>query len=500
MNFVYVISKDGKPLMPTTRGGHVRHLLHENKARVVERIPFTIQLLYETPDVTQPLILGIDPGRTNIGLAVVNEQGVSQFAATLVTRNKDVPSLMKDRKAHRTKHRQLKRRAKRRRRARKNHTTVAPVFKRKLPNEKKQIELHDIRNKKARFNNRVRPAGWLTPTANHLLQTHINAVKKIMKFLPITDVVMEENKFAFMAIDNPNIKPWDYQHGQLYGYGSVENAVSAQQGGHCIFCKNGIDHNHHIIPRSKRGSDTLPNIAGLCNKHHDLVHKSEAWKDKLAQKKAGLNKKYGALSVLNQIIKPLETALADMFPGYFYAVSGRDTKAYRDEFRIPKEHFYDAFCIAMQIMPNVKPRFRGMSAHRIRQFRRHDRQVCHQEMLNRNYLLNGKKVATNRHKAIEQKENSLEEYRDSLIQNVGIDAAKAILSNLAVEPHPPVNKDVNRALPGSLFIHKGRVFVLASTRGKTKGQPNYYVDVFDVRHYAKECIVIQNNTGLRFVS
>ena len=65
MNIVYVLNKDGKPLMATTRGGRVRYLLKEKKARVVSTTPFTIQLNYDTPDVTQDLILGVDPGRTN---------------------------------------------------------------------------------------------------------------------------------------------------------------------------------------------------------------------------------------------------------------------------------------------------------------------------------------------------------------------------------------------------------------------------------------------------
>lgn len=44
---VYVISKDGQPLMPTERFGKVRRLLKEKKAKVVRRCPFTIKLLYE---------------------------------------------------------------------------------------------------------------------------------------------------------------------------------------------------------------------------------------------------------------------------------------------------------------------------------------------------------------------------------------------------------------------------------------------------------------------
>lgn len=42
MATVYVLNKDGKPLMPTTRCGHIRHLLKEKKARVVRTNPFTI--------------------------------------------------------------------------------------------------------------------------------------------------------------------------------------------------------------------------------------------------------------------------------------------------------------------------------------------------------------------------------------------------------------------------------------------------------------------------
>lgn len=49
MAAVYVISASGKPLMPTTRCGHIRGLLNAGKARVVEREPFTIQLNTRRP-------------------------------------------------------------------------------------------------------------------------------------------------------------------------------------------------------------------------------------------------------------------------------------------------------------------------------------------------------------------------------------------------------------------------------------------------------------------
>ena len=57
---VYVLNINGQPLMPTARHGKVRRLLRDKKAKVIKRCPFTIQLLYETLNVTQDITLGVD--------------------------------------------------------------------------------------------------------------------------------------------------------------------------------------------------------------------------------------------------------------------------------------------------------------------------------------------------------------------------------------------------------------------------------------------------------
>ena len=59
---VYVISKNGQPLMPTNRHGKVKHLLRSGNAKIVKRCPFTIQLTYESTNHTQPITLGVDAG------------------------------------------------------------------------------------------------------------------------------------------------------------------------------------------------------------------------------------------------------------------------------------------------------------------------------------------------------------------------------------------------------------------------------------------------------
>lgn len=490
MVVVYVLNKDGKPLMPTTRCGHVRHLLKTGEARVVERIPFTIRLEYDTPGVTQPLYLGIDPGRTNIGAAVVGEDARGVLSAQLETRNKEIPKLMAARRTHRGAHRKLKRRDKRRRRARAAGTTAkAPVIERKLPGYEKPVVCHDIRNKEARFNNRRRPEGWLTPTANHLLLTHLNLVRKLQKFLPITDVVLELNRFAFMAMDNPDIQRWQYQKGPLFGQGSVKNAVFSLQEGHCLFCKDGINHYHHVVPRHKGGSETLDNRVGLCKKHHDLVHKDEAWAQKLAAKKAGLNKKYGALSVLNQIVPGLLTQLAGLFPGHVYVTEGKGTAAFRNEHGVPKDHHLDAYCIACSALSVSRAYAPTDEPYRVVQFRRHDRQACHQQMLDRKYKLAGKLVATNRRKAMEQKTDSLEEFRNRLVADYGSAEEGRIISRLQVVEHPARYKDMARPMPGSVFICDDRIATMQCSRGRHDGEPDYFYDTSGNMHTTRKAIV-----------
>ena len=88
--YIYVLGMDGKPQMPTTRRRHVQKLLNTGKARIAEHVPFTIQLLYENKPVLQPVLLAEDPGRTNIGIAVLSETGDLLLSAVAETRKREI--------------------------------------------------------------------------------------------------------------------------------------------------------------------------------------------------------------------------------------------------------------------------------------------------------------------------------------------------------------------------------------------------------------------------
>lgn len=484
---VYVLAHNGSPLMPTENHGYVRKLLSSRKAVVVQTKPFTIRLKYRTEGKTQPLVCGIDPGRTNIGVTVVTENGKAVFSANAVTNNKDVPKRMAERKAHRMASRRGER--KRRQRRAVASGTCFETKERTLPGCEEPITCKAIRNSEARFNNRRWPDGWLTPTANHLLACHLNLLSKVRRLLPVSMVVLEVNTFAFMALDNPHIQRWQYQRGPLFGQGSVKDAVYAAQDGHCLFCERGIDHYHHVKPRSKGGSETLDNRVGLCEKHHVLVHTDAAWSSKLADTKAGLNKKYGALSVLNQIIPRMVQELVKT--GLAVRVTdGRSTKAYREANGMEKDHNLDAYCIAfsaLEAQPVIDP---PKEHYDLRRFRRHDRAaVARQE--ERKYYLDGALVARNRRKRMEQQTDSLAEFRVKHPDAVG---------RLKVVKGGVKYKNPKRILPGAIFSVNGERMVFQGSHGKSKtGKPNYYEFVGKGNFTPRKCRLISAGGGWQFI-
>ena len=134
---VYVLNKDGQPLMPTQNHAKVRVLLKQNKAKVVKRCPFTIQLMYESTNHTQEITLGVDAGSKVVGLSA-SIKAIELYAAEVILRN-DISDLLIAKRQNR--------------RSRRNRKT---------------------RYRKKRFLNRVhsKHKGWLAPSIEHKIQTH----------------------------------------------------------------------------------------------------------------------------------------------------------------------------------------------------------------------------------------------------------------------------------------------------------------------------------------
>jgi len=68
---VFVINMHGEPLMPCSPR-KARLLLKENKAKVIQREPFTIQLLHGSSGYKQDITIGVDTGHSEVGVSILS--------------------------------------------------------------------------------------------------------------------------------------------------------------------------------------------------------------------------------------------------------------------------------------------------------------------------------------------------------------------------------------------------------------------------------------------
>ncbi|GCC10976.1 hypothetical protein IPdc08_01020 [archaeon] len=95
---VPVINMHGKPLMPT-RPRKARVFLKEDKAIVVQRSPFTIQLKYSSGETKQALKLGIDAEYSNIGFSTITAK--SELLSGDLTLRKRISKLIEQKSNYR---------------------------------------------------------------------------------------------------------------------------------------------------------------------------------------------------------------------------------------------------------------------------------------------------------------------------------------------------------------------------------------------------------------
>ena len=230
---VFVKNMRGKPLMPCSPR-KARLLLREEKAKIINYTPFTIQLTYATGETVQEVSIGIDLGTKYTGIAVTSENKV--LAKGEIEVRQDVKKLLDTRRTYR-----------RGRRTRKT------------------------RYRKPRFNNRTRVEGWLPPSIQSRLDNTFRWIDRFVSLVPNPTLTIEVGKFDAQKMMNPDIKGKEYQQGQTLGYHDVRYFVFARDKYTCQVCKKSKDkifNTHHIVYRSHGGSDRADNLITVCTDCH----------------------------------------------------------------------------------------------------------------------------------------------------------------------------------------------------------------------------------------
>lgn len=338
---VYVLNKDGQPLMPTERHGKVRRLLQNGEAIVVKRCPFTIRLLYATENKTQEVTLGVDAGSKTIGLSASTKQK-ELFAGEVKPRNDMVKKLSARRE-----------------------------FRKARRNRKR-------RHRQARFNNRVhgKYKGWLAPSVEVKIQEHITSIKRICKILPITKVIVETAEFDLQLIKAvekglPVPVGEDYQKGEMLGYYNIRQYVLFRDNYTCQCCgkshkaDSGFKlHIHHLESRQV-GGDAPDNLITLCKDCHTKLHNGKVT---LTGKHRG--KSTRDATFMGIMRKTLMQRLQNELDIHVYETHGYYTKYLREKHNLPKSHTIDALCIANHPMAK-----RINKIYLIKPVRHHNRQL-----------------------------------------------------------------------------------------------------------------------------
>lgn len=343
---VYVINKHGKPLMPC-KPRKARLLLKNKQAKILKYEPFTIQLLYGSSGYKQKVSLGIDAGSKYVGASATTKKQ-ELYASQTELRGIMIVKLLSDR-------REL-------RRSRRNRKT---------------------RYRKARFLNRVhsKHKGWLSPSIENKINTHIRIIDDVYKLLPIYNIIVETASFDIQKLKNKDIEGKEYQEGEQLGFSNVREYVLYRDNHTCQCCHGKLKDNilqvHHIESR-KTGGNSPNNLITLCKTCHTKYHSGEiSLPNKIHR---GIRFKDATFMGIMRwtLYERLKKLYKNVSMTYGYI-----TKYKRIKYNIEKSHVADAFCIANNL--NAK---RLNYYYLQKQVRRHNRKLHKSKIYSGGYRKN----------------------------------------------------------------------------------------------------------------
>lgn len=284
----------GESLMPCSQR-KARLLLKEGKAKIIGYKPFTIQLLQATGETTQEVHLGVDTGAKHIGIAITSEDKV--LAKGEIELRDGIHRDMESRYILRKSRRQRK-----------------------------------VRHRKSRYLNRQHEDGWLPPSIKSRVDATYKWIDKFRDLVPNPILHIEVGKFNIGKI----ISQDDNEYNKRF-------FVFARDEYTCQCCKksNKKIRIHHILYKSKGGTDRVDNLITVCEDCHSPENHQEGgilydWM--LKRKRV---KSFSEATFMNIIRK----RIIDRYPNAIFSY-GYETLPYREELGLNKTHYNDAIAIA----------------------------------------------------------------------------------------------------------------------------------------------------------
>ncbi|MCL6557286.1 MAG: HNH endonuclease [Firmicutes bacterium] len=292
---VFVVDKNGKPLLPT-HPARARMLLKKGGASVERVLPFTIRLNSAVENPVGTLKAKAVDGSKKVGIALVNEfTGEVVFRGVIVMRQ-NVSRLIT-----------LRREYRRNRRYRK------------------------VRHRKARFSNRKQLMP--PPSIRQKKEAILRVLRDLAKIAPISDVDLALPSFDISSIAAGRKLYGDEYARSPYAGTTVREKVLNRDGRKCVLCGSETKlERHHVVFRSRGGTDTPQNQVTLCKKCQREIHvegKRRAFKSRMFQDIAHAQAgKVYLISLLKEF-------------GEVSVCSSKEIKGWREKVGLEKSHAND---------------------------------------------------------------------------------------------------------------------------------------------------------------
>lgn len=233
---VFVVDAEGRPCLPT-HPARARKLLKTGKATVKRMVPFTIQLSRKVENPVGDFTINCDDGSKYVGVVVVNEHKKEIVFRGVIRLRQDVSRRMTQRRQYR-----------RNRRYRK------------------------VRHRKPGFDNRKQ----LTPppSIRQKKESVYRVIRDLSTIMPVKKVNIEDVSIDISSlVAGHPLAGTEYQVSPCGGKSTREKVLN-RDSFTCQRCGTAEDLEiHHIVPRSKGGTNTLHNLITLCQRCHEELHR-----------------------------------------------------------------------------------------------------------------------------------------------------------------------------------------------------------------------------------
>ena len=298
IKYIYVLDRNGKPLMPTKRLGMVRRWLSSGQAHWYRNSRNTIQFNRPTTHHLQNITQGCDLG-DHLGISVItNKQEI--YSSESHCNGNNTHKRMQERKMYR--------------RARRNR----------------------LRYRKPRFDNRKHAK--YAPSIKRKLAFQIKEIARISKFLPVNNYIFEGSVF--------DINKLTHHMQQQKGYHNILEFLYARD--NCCDALDGKQYPksdlivHHLIHRANGGTNNPDNLVLLTREHHNQANHNNGVLDKLTKERQQTFKNVDTRGAYFMNILNVELPKNfDYLPTFGYITAQK-----RKQYGIIKTHHDDAFVIA----------------------------------------------------------------------------------------------------------------------------------------------------------